>query len=310
MTTTPVGRFAPSPSGRLHLGNVLCALLSWLSARRGGGKILLRIEDIDTVRCTAQNTAALLDDLRWLGLSFDGGEEPHAYQSHRTAIYADYFERLRRQNRLYPCYCTRAELHAASAPHRSDRQPVYDRRCLRYLHGEQPPPDRTPAWRLQVPDTAVSFTDRLQGPFSENLSRDCGDFLVRRSDGVYAYQLAVVVDDALSGVTEVVRGRDLLSSTPRQIYLYHLFGFPPPQFYHIPLLLRQDGARLAKRDGALDMGALRERFSSPEPLIGMLAYNAGLLPRYEPISAAALIPSFSWDKVPRRDIFLDACSLL
>lgn len=310
MQTTPIGRFAPSPSGRLHLGNVLCALLAWLSARKGGGKILLRIEDIDTARCTEAHTAAMLEDLHWLGLIFDGGEAPSEWQSRRTAVYAACFERLRQQNLLYPCYCSRAELHAASAPHSSDRQPIYNGRCRQYRNGTPLPSRRAPAWRLQVPDQAVCFTDCLQGQICENLARDCGDFLVRRSDGIFAYQLAVVVDDAQSGVTEVVRGRDLLSSTPRQLYLYKLLGFTPPQFYHIPLLLRQDGARLAKRDGALDMEVIRRRFSSPEPLIGMLAYNAGLLPHFEPISATALIPLFSWEKVPRQDIFLDTCSLL
>ncbi len=304
--TLPVGRFAPSPSGRLHLGNVLCALLAWLSARSRNGNILLRVEDIDTARCASrERIEQMLDDLRWLGLTWDGGENPNDYQSARTDIYAAYFEKLKAQGLLYPCYCTRAELHAASAPHASDRIGVYDGRCRRFMEGGSPPPvGRTPAWRLTVPKETVSVMDGVQGLYTENLAADCGDFLLRRSDGVFAYQLAVVVDDALSGVTEVVRGKDLLSSTPRQIYLYRLLGFTPPQFYHIPLLTRADGTRLSKRDAALDMGVLRETYASPEPLIGMLAHAVGLVPQPTPLTVEQLISLFAWEKIPKEDVKL------
>ncbi len=303
----PCGRFAPSPSGRLHLGNVLCALIAYLSAKSAGGKALLRIEDIDTARCAGNRVPQMIDDLRWLGFHWDDGEQPESYQSNRTAIYAHYFDILDRQGLIYPCYCTRAELHAASAPHGSDGQMVYDGRCKRLT---ERPENRRPAFRLEVPDEVIAVSDGLQGIYSEHLPTACGDFLLRRSDGVYAYQLAVVVDDALSGVTEVVRGRDLLSSTPRQLYLYRLLGFEPPRFYHIPLLLRADGTRLAKRDGALDMGALRERFSTPDEIIGMLAYNVGLLPQYRPISVDELIPVFDWNLIKREDIRLDTCGIV
>ncbi len=311
MRNTVIGRFAPSPSGRLHLGNVLCALLAYLSAKSAGGKALLRIEDIDTARCAGDRVPQMIDDLHWLGFEWDGGEDPTDFQSARTDIYETYFEQLKAKGLLYPCYCTRAELHAASAPHGSDGQMLYDGRCRRLFDsGVQPPTGRNPAWRLRVPAETVELTDGLQGLYRENLAADCGDFLLRRSDGMFAYQLAVVVDDALTGVNEVVRGRDLLSSTPRQMYLYRLLGFEPPHFYHIPLLLREDGTRLAKRDSALDLGALRDRFSSPAPLIGMLAYTAGLLSRFEPLDVEDLIPLFSWDKVKRADIRMEACGLV
>lgn len=303
----PCGRFAPSPSGRLHLGNVLCALLAYLSVKHVGGKALLRIEDIDTARCAGDRVPQMIDDLHWLGFHWDDGEQPETYQSNRTAIYEHYFDLLNQKGLLYPCYCTRAELHAASAPHGSDGQPVYDGRCKHLI---TPPANRRPAWRIRVPDETIEVADGLQGRYSERLDTDCGDFLLRRSDGVFAYQLAVVVDDALTGVNEVVRGKDLLSSTPRQIYLYRLLGFEPPAFYHIPLLLREDGTRLAKRDGALDMGALRERFSSPEEIIGMLACNVGLLEKYRPVSVDELIPLFNWDLIKREDIRLDTCGIV
>lgn len=311
MKDTVIGRFAPSPSGRLHLGNVLCALLAYLSAKSAGGKALLRIEDIDTARCAGDRVPQMIEDLHWFGFRWDGGEDPKDFQSNRTAIYETYFEQLRAKGLLYPCYCTRAELHAASAPHGSDGQMLYDGRCRTLFDsGMVPPAGRNSAWRLRVPHEKIEVIDGLQGVYSEQLDTDCGDFLLRRSDGVFAYQLAVVVDDALTGVNEVVRGRDLLSSTPRQICLYRLLGFTPPAFYHIPLLLREDGTRLAKRDGALDMGALRERFSSPEPLIGMLAYNAGILPHFEPVCIDDLIPLFCWDAVRKTDICMDTCGIL
>lgn len=307
-----VGRFAPSPSGRLHLGNVLCALLAWASARSRGGRVLLRVEDLDTARCADnQRIEQLLNDLHWFGFDWDGGEDPADYQSRRGDIYASCFDRLEEQGLLYPCYCTRAALHAASAPHNSDRQAVYDGRCrIRRERGEEPPTGRVPAWRIRVPDETIAVQDGVQGLYSQQLARDCGDFILRRADGVVAYQLAVVADDALTGVTEVVRGRDLLSSTPRQLYLYRLLGFTPPRFYHIPLLLREDGTRLSKRDGALDIGVLRARFSSPEPLIGLLAFHAGLLPRPEPLPLYALPPLFDWKKVPREDIRLHSGGIL
>ena len=280
----PVGRFAPTPSARLHLGNLMCAMVAWLSVKSRGGKLLLRVEDLDAARCPymGENTKWMLDDLAYLGITFDGET---LYQSKRFPIYEIYFNRLRDMGLLYPCYCSRAELHAASAPHLSDGQVLYDRRCLRrLLSGAPAPTERTPAWRVRVPDETITVHDLLAGDYTENLERDCSDFVVRRSDGVYAYQLAVVVDDGLSGVSEIVRGNDLLSSTPRQIWLQRLFGFPTPEYLHIPLLTDAAGRRLSKRDGDGCMERVRKCYPSPEPVIGALAAALNLIPEPQPIT--------------------------
>lgn len=300
----PVGRFAPTPSARLHLGNLMCAMIAWLSVRAGGGKFVLRIEDLDAVRCPfmGENTKYLLDDLAWLGLDWDSEV---LWQSRRTPVYDEYFARLEKKGLLYPCYCSRAELHATTAPHASDMPPIYDRRCLlRAERGEAPPAGRRPAYRLRVPDRDVAFVDGLQGAYCENLERDCSDFVVRRSDGVYAYQLAVVVDDALSGVNEVVRGRDLLSSTPRQMYLWELCGFEPPRYYHIPLLTDADGRRLSKREGDGCMDRVRRVYPDARPVIGALAAALGLLPSPESVTLQDLIPLFDWRRIPRERVLL------
>ena len=301
-----VGRFAPSPSGRIHLGNMFCSLLAWLSARQKGGRIVLRIEDLDTARCPRRYAEQMEDDLLWLGLDWDigpgmGGPDEPYYQSERTAIYEAALERL--QDRVYPCFCTRAELHAASAPHRSDGQVLYAGTCRHLTAAEiaEKSACRAPALRLQVPEEIWSFTDGHMGYYEEQLARDCGDFLLRRSDGMFAYQLAVVVDDAAMGVTEVVRGADLLDSTPRQLYLYHLLGLKAPAFIHLPLLLTADGRRLSKRNADAGLDDLRPRYTAEE-IIGRLAYLAGCNPTAEPKSAEKLIADFDWDKVPREDI--------
>lgn len=293
------GRFAPSPSGRMHLGNLWSSLLAWLAARSAGGRMVLRLEDLDPDRCTQAWCDQVMRDLEWLGLDWDN--EP-VYQSRRTPAYEAAFRQLEEKRLVYPCFCTRAERMAASAPHRSDGQAVYDGRC-RQLTAEQREDlarQRNPAWRLAVPDRASSFRDLLQGMHEENLLRDCGDFILRRSDGVYAYQLAVVVDDAWMGVTQVVRGSDLLSSTPRQRYLLELLGCPAPEYGHVPLLLAPDGRRLAKRDRDQELDALKARYTAPE-LVGRLAWAAGLLPEYAPAMPEELIPLFAWEKLPRAD---------
>ena len=302
------GRFAPSPSGRMHLGNLFSALLAWLSVRRAGGVMVLRMEDLDPDRCRPEYARQLADDLRWLGLDWDEGWQkggPHGpyLQSERTERYAATFRALEGQGLLYPCYCTRAERLAASAPHRADGQAIYAGKCRHLTEAERAELARTrrPAWRIMVPGQEISFTDGLQGPCRENLLHDCGDFILRRSDGVYAYQLAVVCDDGDMGITQVVRGRDLLDSTPRQIYLYELLGLTPPEFCHVPLLLAPDGRRLSKRERDLDMGALRQRFT-PEGLTGLLAFWAGQLDKPEPVRPAELAKDFDWAKVPAEDI--------
>ncbi len=299
------GRFAPTPSGRMHLGNLLAALLAWLDARSGGGELVLRIEDLDTQRTSRLFAAQLLDDLRWLGLDWDqGGLEPDYRQSRRTACYEEAFRLLEERGLIYPCYCSRTERMAASAPHREDGAVVYSGRCFRLTAAERAELEgqgRRPAWRVRCPDLSVTVEDGNCGTYTENLARDCGDFIVRRSDGVFGYQLAVVVDDALMGVNHVVRGRDLLCSAPRQAWLHEVLGYPPPRFFHTPLLLAPDGRRLAKRDHDLDMGALRERYS-PGELTGLLAWYAGLVDRPEKVTAAELVPLFSWAKVPKNDV--------
>ncbi|MBR1448145.1 MAG: tRNA glutamyl-Q(34) synthetase GluQRS [Prevotella sp.] len=290
------GRFAPSPTGRMHLGNVFSALLSWLSVKAKGGEWLLRIEDIDPQRSRQAYADLLMADLQWLGLEWDG--EP-VYQSRRSDIYQHYFEALRQQGMTYPCYCTRADLLATQAPHESDGRVVYAGTC-RHL---PPQPGKAAATRLVVPDSDITFTDGHYGQQTVNLASHVGDFIIRRKDGAWAYQLAVVVDDALMGITEVVRGRDLLLSSPQQIYVARLLGFPSPRFIHLPLLCNAAGQRLSKRDQSLDMESLRQRYT-PQQLIGLLACLAGLQPDASPVSAQALAAGFSWDRVPRADISL------
>ena len=300
-TVRPVcGRFAPSPSGRMHLGNLWSALLAWLSARSVGGRMVLRLEDLDPDRCRPDYCTQAMRDLEWLGLDWDN--EP-VYQSRRTELYAQYFGQLQQQGLIYPCYCTRAERLAASAPHRNDGIVLYDGRCRHLTDADrrQLSLSRRPAWRVAVPAEEISFHDLCQGPYTEQLDRDCGDFILRRSDGVYAYQLAVVVDDALMGVTQVVRGRDLLDSTPRQLWLGRTLGFQTPEHAHVPLLLAGDGRRLAKRDRDLELGQLQQLCTAPE-LVGRLAHLAGLIPDYAPITPTQLIPLFAWYKVPREDL--------
>lgn len=292
----PVGRFAPSPTGRMHLGNIFCALLSWLSAKSQGGKWLLRIEDIDAARSRQEYADLLMEDLAWLGLEWDG--EP-VYQSQRSDIYECNFERLKQQGLTYPCYCTRADLLAAQAPHESDGRVVYRGTC-RDLPLQ---PGRQGATRLMVPDRELVFTDGHYGEQAVNLARQVGDFIIRRKDGAWAYQLVVVIDDALMGVTEVVRGRDLLLSSPQQMYVADLLGFPSPRFCHHPLLCNADGLRLSKRDQSLDMECLRRHCTAPQ-IMGRLAHLAGLLPSPDAIGAKELLPVFSWEKVPQTDMMV------
>ncbi len=300
--TTIVGRFAPTPSGRLHLGNILCMLLAYLSARRAGGRFLLRIEDVDVPRCPKRLSDQCIEDLRFLG--FDWDEAP-LYQSARTALYQQAFDRLTELGLVYPCFCTRAQLHAAQAPNLGDREPVYSGACAHLSVSEVAEREKTrrPAMRLRMPDREISFVDGHCGAYGENLARDAGDVIIRRSDGLFGYQLAVVVDDALSGVNQIVRGRDILTSTPRQIYLQQILGYETPAYYHIPLLTDHQGRRLAKRDKDLDLTALSKAMS-PQQILGMLAFSAGILPENRPATLEALIDVFDWNNVKTDDIRL------
>ena len=302
---TVIGRFAPTPSGRMHLGNVFAALMAWLSVRSQNGMMVLRMEDLDTERTKTEYAEILLDDLAWLGLDYDVVTPP---QSTRTKVYDRYFAILQEKSLLYPCYCTRSQLHSVNAPHLSDGTYVYPGTCRDLTDAQRDAFDRAPSWRVKVPDKLWEFTDRAQGFYQENLAADCGDFVVRRADGAYVYQLAVTVDDGEAGVTEVVRGRDLLSSAPRQMYLQELFGFSHPSYAHVPMLLAADGRRLSKRDKDLDLGQLRQNLSAQQ-LLGWLAYSAGLIDRKEPVSARELVGEFSWDKLKKEDILLDTCFL-
>lgn len=303
-----VGRFAPSPSGRMHLGNAFSALIAWLAVRSVGGEMVLRQEDLDPQRCKREYADQIEADYRWLGLDWDRGGSAGGdayYQSNRNDIYAEAMETLRQNHLIYPCFCTRNQLHAASAPHATDGTTLYPGTCRNLTPAEQTERAKTrkPAMRVKVPDERISFTDHIMGAYHQNLAQACGDFILRRSDGVFAYQLAVVVDDALMGVTQVVRGADLLSSTPRQLWLYRELGLPAPEFYHMPLLLAVDGRRLSKRDGDESLEHLQARYT-PEQIIGRLAYACGLQNAPDPRTPAELADGFSWQRVPQNDIIL------
>ena len=306
MMNPPVGRFAPTPSGRMHLGNVFAALIAWLSVKSRGGYLVLRMEDLDTQRTSDAFAEVLRKDLRWLGLDWDLETQP---QSKRSGVYDGYFQKLENQGLLYPCYCTRSQLHNVNAPHLSDGTYVYAGTCRNLTREQQAAFGRAPAWRVQVPDREWVVEDLVQGTYRENLATDCGDFVVRRADGVYVYQLAVTVDDGEAGVTEVVRGMDLLSSAPRQMYLQQLLGFPHPTYGHVPMLMAPDGRRLSKRDRDMDLGYLQDH-TTPERLIGMLAHASGLMPSSQPISARELAGEFRWGKLKKTEICPDITGIL
>ncbi len=296
------GRLAPSPSGEMHLGNAFAALLAWLSARAEGGGVLLRLEDLDAPRCPERYALGVMEDFRWLGLDWDN--EP-VWQSRRGAWYEECLAKLAGRGLLYPCYCSRKELHAvteASAPH--GPAPVYAGRC-RGLTGEArealEAQGRRPALRVRVPEEVYALEDGCQGHYEANLATACGDFILKRSDGLYAYQLAVVADDGAMGVDQVVRGRDLLSSAPQQLWLQDVLGFDHPAYYHVPLLLAPDGRRLSKREGDLSLQALSKGCSARE-VVGRLAWWAGLLDRERPVSPRELIGEFSWERVKKEDV--------
>lgn len=290
---TPVGRLAPSPSGRLHLGNVRTFLWAWLSARSAGGRVLLRIEDLDASRSKPGATERIVDDLRWLGFDWDGDIE---VQSRRRNFYASVFARL--AGKIYPCRCGRAGIAAAqSAPHEGDVEPRYPGTCRGGIG------DATPAaWRLRVEPGPVSFVDRHRGPQAFDVAKEVGDFVVARSPEQPSYQLAVAADDVDQGVTEVVRGDDLLASAARQILACRALGVEPPAYGHVPLVLGADGTRLAKRHGGAWLGALREAGAKPERIIGLLAESSGL--GEGDATPACLVPRWSWERASRERLTL------
>lgn len=293
-----MGRLAPSPTGALHLGNARTFLLAWLSVRSRGGTLLLRLEDIDGPRVKSGAAAQVLDDLRWLGLDWDGEV---VVQSHRLARYRDAAERLVAQGLAYPCVCTRSEIEqAASAPHESgDDGPVYPGTCrgrFAALAAARAATGREPALRFRVEVAAVPFDDGFAGP---QPGRIAGDFVVQKRDAGPAYQLAVVVDDGAQGVTEVLRADDLLPSTPRQLLLYRALGLSVPRFVHVPLVVGADGRRLAKRHGDTSLRHLRARGVRSEALVGHLAFLCGLQPRGGTATPRQLVAGFTLAAVPR-----------
>jgi glutamyl-tRNA synthetase len=294
-TSTVRGRYAPSPTGRLHLGNLRTALLAWLMARHSGGSFILRIEDLDLPRVRPASTEAIITDLIWLGLDYDegpgrGGLVGPYFQSMRRDIYRAALEKLVAKDLVYPCYCSRSELtRIASAPHAGEDGPRYPGTC-RSLSARQrrryEAAGRRASWRFRAPADNVMFLDRLAGRQEESVAGRSGDFVVWRSDGVVSYQLAVVVDDALMGVTQVVRGADLLPSTFRQLALWNALDYPPPaEFAHVPMLLDTTGMRMAKRHGAgaetSGLDSLRSHGMTRGQVISLLARSAGLLAEEE-----------------------------
>lgn len=301
------GRFAPSPSGRLHLGNMLSSLLAWLDIRSLGGTMVFRLEDLDPDRSFKHYADLMADDLHWLGLDWDEGWFPDKgdgyAQGNRTSQYESLFEMFSQKGMIYPCYCSRAQRLAASAPHPGEQQ---DAGCGCRVMTEDARlkmerAKRRPAYKIHVTDADISFTDEHYGPQNFQLKAGRDDFIIRRADGVFAYQLAVSYDDGEMGITRVVRARDLLDSSPKQIWLLREMGFDPPEYCHAPLLVAPDGRKMSKRDGDLNMETLRLNHT-PEELCGKLAFLAGIIPDPAPIKAADLVPLFDWDKVRKEDI--------
>ena len=296
-----LGRFAPTPSGKLHLGNALAYMLAWLSARSRGGEILLRMEDLDTLRCNEENARSIRDSLRWLGLNWDYETTP---QHLRTEAYENAVARLRETGNVFPCWCTRGSLNLINAPHASDGHPIHPKLCRERREAERRMMKGSPALRIEAPELTICFRDRVFGEYAENLKTECGDFVLRRADGIFVYQLAVVVDDGEAGVTDIVRGCDLLSSTPRQIFLQRLLGYPEPEYAHIPMMVDSAGRKLSKRDADVDIGELKKS-KKPEEIIGKLACLCGLTENAEPVSVNELIGTFSWAKIKKEDIMLE-----
>lgn len=323
------GRLAPSPTGYLHLGNAWAFLMAWWAARQAGGRILLRLEDIDPQRSRAEYAVAIMEDLRWLGMDWDEGPDLPAagsgdplpergscgpyVQSRCSALYAQALQRLDGLGCLYPCFCTRKELRAlAGAPHVDDMGAPYPGTCRHLSEAQRTAlrqAGRRTSLRFHGPSELICFEDAVQGRQCFRLDDCGGDFAVQRSDGVFAYQLAVTVDDGRMGVNQVVRGRDILPSTPRQIALLRLLGYEIPTYAHIPLLCDAEGERLAKRHHSLALRSLRTEGVPPERIVGLLAWLAGANPSRREASAAELTAAFCLDKLPRRDCRLDGLLL-
>lgn len=292
MTGAPVGRFAPSPTGRMHAGNLAAALVAWLLVKSEGGSMVLRVEDLDQERSKAAYADALQRDLASLGLTWDAGP---FFQSSRNEAYAAALDRLEREHRTYPCFCTRADLAASSAPHWGEKR-VYPGICASLPQEEvraRRAAGQPAALRVEVPHERIAFQDAIQGAYGQVLDEECGDFIVRRKDGGFAYQLAVVVDDADQGVTSVTRGVDLLSSTPQQIFLQRALGLPEPAYAHLPLLASASGRRLSKRDADASLDEMLARFGTPAGVMGHIAHLLGIQGEDAPAMPEELLAGFS-----------------
>ncbi|MGI8982772.1 MAG: tRNA glutamyl-Q(34) synthetase GluQRS [Pirellulaceae bacterium] len=310
-----VGRLAPSPTGAQHIGNARTYLLAWLSIRSRGGRLILRMEDIDSPRIKPRAAQQAMDDLRWLGLDWDegpdiGGPQTPYVQTQRMETYRTALEQLQAAGQVYPCTCTRSDVAAAaSAPHLGQEGPRYPGTCSgrRVADAEELARQGQPfAWRFRTSSTRHELHDLVAGARSCNVSEELGDFVVAKSDGSPAYQLAVVVDDRAMGVTEVLRGDDLLPSAFRQLELYHFFHWQPPTFAHVPLVIGEDGRRLAKRHGDTRLSLLRERSVPATKLVGLLAWSAGLRQTTEPLLPRELIGDFTLDKLRRQPFVFTA----
>ena len=303
------GRYAPSPTGSLHMGNLRTALLAWLFARTQHGQFVLRIEDLDRPRVRPGATQQMLDDLHWLGLDWDEGPDcggPYApyTQSERLDIYQRYLRQLQDADLVYPCYCSRAEVaNAASAPQQGaedgSRYPGTCRHLTEAQRRAYEASGRRPSLRFRVENSRiVAFTDSIMGPMTQHVHQAVGDFIVCRSDGIFAYQFAVVVDDALMHIKQIVRGSDLLNSTARQVLLYEALRFPVPTFAHVPLVVDEQGKRLSKRTQSMGLDPLRTRGMTPEQVVGKLAASCGLIEKDEKISAIELAQRYKDRAIP------------
>jgi glutamyl-tRNA synthetase len=312
MPETITGRLAPSPTGGLHVGHARTFLIAWLAARSAGGKVVLRIEDIDATRVRQEAVKLLSVDLAWLGLDWDegpgvGGPCNTYVQSERKDHYAEVLERLKGADMVYPCTCTRADIEwASSAPHADDEGPTYPGTCSGRRSADAASlGDRPFAWRFRVPPGPVEWDDFVRGPMRLDPSRLGGDFIVARNGIGPGYQLAVVVDDALMGVNQVIRGDDLIPSTPRQILLFRQLGRPVPRYGHVPLVVGPDGRRLAKRDGSIKLATLRESGVDPRRLVGSLAQSCGWSDEVIPSSPSDWIGRFDWATIPHRTVTVE-----
>jgi len=299
MSVFPVGRLAPSPTGAQHVGNARTYLLAWLSIRSRGGRVILRMEDIDSPRIKPGAAQQALDDLHWLGLDWDEGPDlggPNApyVQTQRLDHYSTALEQLKRAERVYPCTCTRSDIAAAaSAPHVGQEGPPYPGTCAWRSAADALKLNCPFAWRFRASHQPRRFTDLVTGVQHCNVAQELGDFVVTKADGTPSYQLAVVVDDHAMGISEVLRGDDLLPSAFRQLELYDFFSWQPPAFAHVPLVVGSDGRRLAKRHGDTRLSTLCARGITPQRLIGLLAWSCGLRESSEPCAAAELLDGFN-----------------